>query len=104
MEEVAVYRLIVLTIVAAAVVLGVHSGNVTLILAAVCGACGVAALADARMANDADVKPGKAHSAVARRPLARHPGAHAQRRGGAPQRAALVRLRKRRHTTPTHPM
>lgn len=52
MEEVAVYRLIVLTIVAAAVVLGVHSGNVTLILAAVCGACGVAALADAWFANE----------------------------------------------------
>jgi len=39
-------RLASLTMVAAAVVLGVHSGNVVLALAAISGACGVASLAD----------------------------------------------------------
>jgi len=35
-----------LTIAAAAVVIGVHSGSLTLALAALCGACGVASFAD----------------------------------------------------------
>ena len=38
-------RLIILTIVAAAVVIAWHSGSVLLIMAAVCGACGIASLA-----------------------------------------------------------
>jgi len=40
------YRFTVLAIVAAAVVLGLYSGSLTLILATVCGACGVATLTD----------------------------------------------------------
>lgn len=39
-------RLVSLTMAAAAVVIGVHSGNVALALAALCGAGGVASLAD----------------------------------------------------------
>jgi len=39
------YRLMSVTIVAAAVVLAAQSGSLTLILAGACGACGVAAVA-----------------------------------------------------------
>ena len=37
-------HLVTLTIVAAAVVIALHSGSALLIMAAVCGACGVATL------------------------------------------------------------
>jgi len=45
-EEGLMIRFTSLTMAAAAVVIGVHSGSLALALAALCGACGVASFAD----------------------------------------------------------
>ena len=61
-------RFAALAIVALAVVIALHSGSVLLILAAVCGACGIATLANAQ----AETQTRSSVPVISNRPNVRH--------------------------------